>query len=195
MEGWPKLSISTPPALRTVPISYGTVSVWMGSGAEESRTVEPTWVALPPHAQAVAAVTVTYPANMTGCANAVWSVTPPHGHRASLVKGQDPRGGPENPGSLLLCRFSGITISPVYPAGVPPTQNYPPTAPTQSPAFVSTSPPAAGAAPQAARDFVLIQRPAPSCTTGRRAGSAPSSARMRVSYWLGDCTMADWRTT
>jgi hypothetical protein len=155
LEGWPELSVAAPRSLRAVPVSYGTVSLTVNGNGQASRVVEPTRVALSPGAQAAAAVTVTYPLNGTGCASAAWSVTPPRGGRPTLVR-RSQRSGTGQQEQLVLCQSSTIEVSPVCPAAVPPTQNYPPAAPRQSPATVSTSPPTAGAGPQAAPYFVAL---------------------------------------
>jgi Protein of unknown function (DUF4232) len=154
LEGWPNLAVSAPRAMRAVPVSYGTVSLRPTRRGPVSRVVEPTQVVLPPHTQAAATVTVTYPLAGVGCASAAWSVTPPHSSRPTLVRRSQISGMRQV--RLEICQSSTIEVSPVYPAAVPVTQNYPAKAPRQSPASVSTSPPTAGAGPQAAPYFLAF---------------------------------------
>ena len=112
--------------------------------------VEPATVVLAPQAQAAAMVTVTYPLAEQDCAPAAWSVTPPGG-RPTVVRQVQAR-GPRH--GLLICRTLTVTVSPVYPAAVPVTQNYPRSAPRESPASLAGSPPAPGAGPAAAPYFM-----------------------------------------
>jgi hypothetical protein len=155
VEGWPRLAIAAPRAMRAVPISDSTVSTMATRRGSVSRVVRPTRVVLAPGAMAAATITVTFPLDEVGCANAVWSVTPPRGSTATPVR-RARASAPHRQIPLLLCRSSTVVVSPVYPADVPVGQNYLPAAPGLSPASVSTSPPMAGAGPQAAPYFVTL---------------------------------------
>jgi len=154
LHGWPKVAVVAPPAMRAVPVRYATVSMRATKSGEVPRVVEPAQVVLSPGARAVATATVTYPLDEVGCGNAVLSVTPPQSGRRTLIRRSQLSGTQRLP---LICGSSTITVSPVYPASVPPTRNYPAAAPRQSPASVSTSAPAAHAGPQAAPFFVEIR--------------------------------------
>jgi hypothetical protein len=175
LKGWPTFSsaASLVPGPRP-PVSYGTVSVSMRGGLA-SRVVEPTRVVLRRGARAVAAVTVTYPPLRTGCGRPAWSVTPPYSSQSTLLPG--PSGGRGVP---LICDHSTVVVSPVYPAAVPVTQNYPAKAPRQSPASVSTSPPTAGAGPQAAPYFLAVDgfRPRVAVVHDWRTGRVTAAIRL-----------------
>jgi len=155
LTGWPKLSIAVPQAMRAIPVSYGTLITRPVRNGEISRIVEPTAVVLPPRAEAAAMVTVTYPLALRDCASAVWSVTPPQGDPAVLVR-RVQASGPHR--QLMICRTSAVTVSPVYPAAVPITQNYPRSPPRESPANLSGSLPAGNAGPEAAPYFMVLRR-------------------------------------
>lgn len=150
LTGWPRLSIAALRAMRDVAVSYGTLLTWPTRHGAASRVVEPATVVLAPQAQAAAMVTVTYPLAEQDCAPAAWSVTPPGG-RPTVVRQVQAR-GPRH--GLLICRTSTVTVSPVYPAAVPVTQNYPRSAPREAPASLAGSLPAPGAGPAAAPFFM-----------------------------------------
>jgi hypothetical protein len=168
VEGWPRLAIAAPRTVRPVPISYGTVSSRPTRRGPVWRVVRPTQVVLAPGARAAATVTVTFQPAEFGCANKAWSVTPPGSSGSTIVRWAR-AGTLQRRLPLVMCRGSTIEVSPVYPAAVPVTQNYPAAAPRQSPATISTSPPTAGAGPQAAPYFVAV-------------------------YGLGKAVVYDWRT-
>ncbi len=193
LQGWPKLSRQGPAgsrAPRAMVVSYGTVSVSMKGRGLASRVVEPTRVVLRPGAPAVAAVTVSYPPILAACFRSAWSVTPPNTSGSTLVPG--PSGGRGVP---LICNHSTIVVSPVYPAAVPVTQNYPATAPRQSPASVSTSPPTAGAGPQAAPYFLAVDgfRPRVAVVHDWRTGRVTAAIRL-PGIELGFAAAGDDRT-
>ena len=193
LEGWPNLSVAAPRAMRAVPVSYGTVSLRPTRRGPVSRVVEPTRVVLPPHTQAAATVTVTYPLAGVGCASAAWSVTPPHSSRPTLVRRSQISGTRQV--RLEVCQSSTIEVSPVYPAAVPVTQNYPPSAPRQSPASVSTSPPTADAGPQSAPYFLAFDgfRPHKAVVHDWRTGRITAAIRLPGSE-LGFAAAGDDRT-
>jgi hypothetical protein len=58
----------------------------------------------------------------------------------------------------MICRTSAVTVSPVYPAAVPVTQNYPRSAPRELPATMSGSLPASNAGPAAAPYFMVLRQ-------------------------------------
>jgi hypothetical protein len=58
----------------------------------------------------------------------------------------------------MICRTSIVTVSPVYPAAVPVTQNYPRSAPRELPAALSGSLPAGDAGPAAAPYFMVLRQ-------------------------------------
>jgi hypothetical protein len=155
LTGWPRLSIVAPRAMRTVPVSYGTLITRPTRSGEVSRVIEPVPVLLRPQAEAATMVTVTYPLDEVGCGTAAWSVAPPQGDRPVLIR-QVQASGPHR--QLMICRTSGVTVSPVYPATMRITQNNPPSAPRQSPGNVSDSLPAPGAGPSAAPYFMVLRQ-------------------------------------
>ena len=155
LTGWPRLSIAAPRAMRAVPVSYGTLITRPARNGAISRVVEPVPAVLAPQAQAAAMVTVTYPLDEVGCGTAEWSVTPPQGDGPVLVRQARASGAHRQ---LMICRTSTVTVSPVYPAAVPVTQNYPRSAPSQSPGSLSGGLPAAGAGPAAAPYFVVLRQ-------------------------------------
>jgi hypothetical protein len=99
-------------------------------------------------------VTVTYPPALQDCASAAWSVTPPQGDRPVAVRQVHASGRHRQ---LMICRTSNVTVSPVYPAAVPITQNYPRSAPRELPATLSGSLPASNAGPAAAPYFMVLR--------------------------------------
>lgn len=155
LTGWPRLSIATPRSMRAVLVSYGTLITRPAKKSAISRVIEPTSVVLPPQAQAAAMVTVTYPLALADCASAVWSVTLPQGDRPVLIRQVQASGRHRQ---LMICRTSTVTVSPVYPAAVPVTQNIPRSAPRQSPGNVAGSLPASGAGPGTAPYFMVLRQ-------------------------------------
>ena len=154
LTGWPRLSIAAPQSMRGVQASYGTLITRPGRKGAISRVVEPTSVVLRPQGQAAAMVTVTYPLDLQDCASAVWSVTPPQGDRPVAVRQVQASGRHRQ---LMICRTSAVTVSPVYPAAVPITQNYPRSAPRELPATLSGSLPTGNAGPAAAPYFMVLR--------------------------------------
>jgi Protein of unknown function (DUF4232) len=155
LSGWPRLSIAAPRSMRSVPVSYGTLITRPARHGETSRVIEPAEVTLPAQAEAAAMVVVTYPLAEQDCATATWSVTPPRGDRPTIVR-RVLANGPRR--QLLICGTSAVTVSPVYPATVPVTQNYPRSAPQELPGSLSASLPASGAEPGAAPYFMVLRR-------------------------------------
>ena len=159
LRGWPGLRILRRPA--HVSISFGTLSTVLlppDGSRSISRQVRPTWVRLSPGDSAVSAMTVDLPPDLTGCDRPGWIVTPPGTGRASKVGGGPP----------MLCAYSSISVSPVYPARVPISQNYPPRAPSVSPAATTNPQPRAAAGAAAAPYFVTI---------GKAKASSPAVVR------------------
>ena len=154
LTGWPRVSIAAPRSMRAVPVSYGTLISRPARHGSTSRVVEPARVLLRPQAQAAAMVTVTYPLAERDCASAVWSVTPPQSDRPALVR-RVQASGPHR--ELMICGTSAVTVSPVYPAATPVTQNYPRSAPGESPANLWGGLPAGNAGPAAAPYFMVIR--------------------------------------
>lgn len=154
LTGWPRVSIAAPRAMRAVPVSYGTLITRPARHGATSRVVEPARIVLAPRAQAAAMVTVTYPLDGVNCGTAEWSVTPPQSDRPTLVR-RVRASGPHR--QLQICATSAVTVSPVYPATVPVTQNYPRSAPQELPGSLSGSLPASGAGPGAAPYFMVLR--------------------------------------
>ncbi len=159
LEGWPRLAVTRPRSLRSVPISYGTVSLRSGRRAVVWAVVEPTRVVLRPGASAAARVMVTYPFMLSNCSRPAWTVTPPGGRTSTLLPQGPASSRTRGQGVPMLCTSSTVVASPVYPGSVPNTQNYPPGVPAQAPASVSTSSPGAGAGPGAAPYFIVVHVP------------------------------------
>lgn len=159
VKGWPHLAMTQPARPQQVSVSYGTLSLVQGSS--QARLVEPTRVTLWPGENAVSAVTVSLVPRLSGCTRtASWSVTLP-------VPGSQARKSPGGPS--MICFGTSIVVSPVYPAGVPISANYPPAAPAAFPATYANSAPPASAGPAAAPQFVIIDKTV-----------APSTAVVRI---------------
>lgn len=149
LEGWPRLAMTGSRQPRQVSISYGTLSLVYPLGASEQkpRVVEPTRVVLAPGATAVSTVTVALTPAEVGCVRTGWAVTPP-------ALGSSARRAPGSPS--WICDGTSIVVSPVYPAGVPITRNYPRPALAAAPAITTNPAPASRAGPAAAPYFVMI---------------------------------------
>ncbi|HEV2370945.1 MAG TPA: DUF4232 domain-containing protein [Streptosporangiaceae bacterium] len=173
LAGWPRLTVAQPRALRTVPIIDGTVSIrWVKNGTA-SRVIEPTRVRLAPGGSAVATVTVDSGITESDCAGPLWEVGLPQGGGAASLR-------PAGRATVNLCHGSTVDVSPVYPSGVPVTQNYPRSVPAQSPAVGSTTPPSAGATPAAAPYFVVVdtsRSPSPAVVYDWRTGKAVATVQ------------------
>lgn len=153
LEGWPSLTLA--PAPRGVSVSDGTLSVRQaGRGRSSSRVIEPTRVLLRPGQQAVSAVTLGLVPFCTGERAPAWSVTPPRGRASTSLPG----GAASPVAAPSVCAGTKIVVSPVYPASVPVTQDYPRSAPSAMPASPAAAPPAATAGPGAAPYFIMIDR-------------------------------------
>jgi len=93
-----------------------TAGVPTGANSTRPKAVEPTWVILRPGATAVSAVTISLPPMLHGCAAPRWKVTAPVPRaRANRVPN----------GPRMICDYTSIVVSPLYPRRVPITQNYP----------------------------------------------------------------------
>jgi hypothetical protein len=150
LAGWPVIRLVGPHD--GVTIVYGTVSYtgYSRGGSFVARVVEPTRVLLRPGESAGASVALS---QVAAChpVNPRWQVTLPHGSGGASL--------PPLAGSgFALCQGVHIVVSPVYPARVPVSQNYPRAAPRQSPATLSTSVPQPDASPGAAPYFVTVDR-------------------------------------
>ncbi len=164
LKGWPRLVMTRQPPNSS--LSNGTLSTLVPPQAKgtTSRVVDPTRVLLSRGASAVSAVTVSYAPHLTGCVQTSWSVSSPIAESPL----QALRGGPR-----LICAYSAVTVSPVYPAGVPLSRNYPRSVNAASPASPAYPLPAKAAGPGAAPYFVTIDQaraPAPVVVHAWRTG-------------------------
>jgi hypothetical protein len=117
LDGWPRFAPTRPRRPRSVSVTYPThLDQWWKH--EFRRLVRPTRVKLRPGATALSAVTIYLPPNMTPpCLNLAWPIKPP-GPAAAPVRTHGNR--------PLVCPFTAIEVSPLYPSSVPITSNYPP---------------------------------------------------------------------
>jgi hypothetical protein len=116
LAGWPRVLVTRLRRPKSVTVAYETqFDEW--AGTFHARVVKPTRIVLDPGASAVSVVNVGQPlAFQNGCITRAWLVRPP-------VPGDTPvRSGGDRP---QICDGSYLTESPLYPPGVPITQNYP----------------------------------------------------------------------
>jgi hypothetical protein len=117
LDGWPRLIATGLVRPRKVSVTYRThLDEWWKR--EFQRVVRPTRVKLRPGATALSTVTFSLPpAELNPCVKLAWRIKPP-------VPGSAPvrtRGD-----RALVCAFTSIEVSPLYPSSVPITSNYPP---------------------------------------------------------------------
>jgi len=158
LTGWPQLDVTVTHPQRRVWLSYGTLNTLL------SRVIEPTRVLVRPGATAVSAVTIYLAPGGLECGNTAWKVTPPGPASAASVIPGGPR---------YVCFGTSVDVSPIYPASVQISQNYPRSVPKPSPVTTTNPQPRANAGPAAAPYFVTIdaaKAPAPAEVRSWRTG-------------------------